>query len=188
MAISPAAASYITGFSLSAPPTTYATSAQVTGQIFATNYDVPAPANTNTAVLDMGTAYTDTASRTADDTELASGSIGGKTLAPATYKWSSNVLVTSDLTFSGGANDVWILQVAGNITFASGVRVTLLGGAQAKNIYWQTAGMADFGTTSHLEGILLSKTAITLQTGASANARLLAQTAINLDQNTVVQP
>lgn len=188
MAISPAAASYITGFSLSAPPTTYATSAQVTGQIFATNYDVPTPANTNTAVLDMGTAYTDAASRTADYTELASGSIGGKTLAPATYKWSSNVLVTSDLTFSGGANDVWILQVAGNITFASGVRVTLLGGAQAKNIYWQTAGMADFGTTSHLEGVLLSKTAITLQTGASANARLLAQTAINLDQNTVVQP
>lgn len=186
--ISPAAASYITGFSMAAPPTTYTTSAQVNGQLFAADFDPPTPSNMNTAVLDMGTAYTDAGSRVPDYTELATGSIGGKTLAPATYNWSSSVIVNSDLVFSGGANDVWILQVAGDVTFASGVRVSLIGGAQAKNIFWKVAGHADFGTTAHFEGILLSKTSITFQTGASAIARLLAQTAISLDQNTVTQP
>ena len=186
--ISPAAASYITGFSMAAPPTTYTTSAQVNGQLFAVDFDPPTPSNMNTAILDMGTAYTDAASRTPDYTEYATGSIGGKTLAPATYNWSSSVIVNSDLVFSGGANDVWILQVAGDVTFAAGVRVSLIGGAQAQNIFWQVAGAADFGTTAYFEGILLSKTAITFQTGASAKARLLAQTAINLDQNAIVQP
>lgn len=186
--ISPAAASYITGFSLSAPPTTFSTSTQVTGQVFAADYDPPTPTNMNTAVLNMGTAYTDAAGRTPDYTELATGNISGMTLAPATYKWSTGVLVTSDIVLSGGPNDVWIFQIAGDLTFASGVRVTLAGGALAKNIFWQTFGIADFGTTSHFEGILLSQTAINLRTGATANGRLLAQTAINLDQNVVVQP
>ena len=186
--ISPAAASYITGFSMAAPPTTYTTSAQVNGQIFAVDFDPPTPSNMNTAILDMGTAYTDAGSRVPDYTELATGNIGGLTLAPATYNWSSSVLVNSDLVFSGGANDVWILQVAGDVTFAAGVRVSLIGGAQAKNIFWQVAGAADFGTTAYFEGILLSKTSINFQTGASAKARLLAQTAINLDQNAIVQP
>ncbi|OGA58037.1 MAG: hypothetical protein A3G81_24715 [Betaproteobacteria bacterium RIFCSPLOWO2_12_FULL_65_14] len=68
------------------------------------------------------------------------------------------------------------------------MKVTLAGGALARNIFWQTFGVANFGTTSQFEGVLLSQTSITLQTGASANSRLLAQTAVVLDQNTVVQP
>ena len=98
------------------------------------------------------------------------------------------MLITTNLTLSGGPNDTWIFQIAGDLTMASGVRITLAGGALAKNIVWQTFGNADMGTTSHFEGILLSQTAIVLRTGASANARLLAQTAVTLDQNAVVQP
>jgi hypothetical protein len=71
---------------------------------------------------------------------------------------------------------------------ANGVRVTLAGGALAKNIFWATFGVADFGTTSHFEGVVLSQTSITLQTGASANSRLLAHTAVTLDASVVVQP
>lgn len=188
LGISPAAASFITGFSLTAPPTTYSTSTQVTGQVFASDYDTPTPANLTTAVLDMGTAYTDAAGRAADYTELGAGEIGRMTLPPAVYKWSSGVLISNDLVLTGGPNDVWIFQIAGDLKIASAVRVTLAGGALARNIFWQTFGNADFGTTSHFEGIVLSQTAITLKTGASANSRLLAQTAVSLDQNVVVQP
>jgi len=64
----------------------------------------------------------------------------------------------------------------------------LSGGAQAKNIFWQVAGAATFGTTSHFEGIVLGQTAIHLRTGASINGSLLAQTAATLQKSTVTQP
>lgn len=186
--VSPAAASFITGFSLSAPPTTYSTSNQITGQVFAADYDPPTPTNMNTAVLNMGTAYTDAAGRAPDVTELGAGDISGKNLPPGVYKWSTGLLMSTNVYLSGGPNDTWIFQIAGNLTVASGVRIILTGGAVAKNIVWQTFGAADFGTTSHLEGVLLSQTSIVLRTGASANARLLAQTAVTLDQNALTQP
>jgi len=71
---------------------------------------------------------------------------------------------------------------------SNAVNMTLSGGAQAKNIFWQVAGQATFGTTSHVEGVILSMTGITLQTGASMNGRALAQTAIVLDGNAVTKP
>lgn len=186
--VSPAAGSFITGFSLSAPPTAFTTSSQVTGQIFAANYDSPTPANLTTAVNNMGTAYVDASGRAPDHTELGAGAIGGMNLPPATYKWSTGVLISKSLYLSGGPNDVWIFEIAGNFTMASGTQIILLGGALAKNIFWQTFGAAEMGTTSHFEGILLSQTNIVLKTQATMNGRLLAQTAVTLDQNAVVQP
>jgi hypothetical protein len=97
-------------------------------------------------------------------------------------------LIPSDVTLTGGANDVWIFEIAQGLTVNSGVHITLAGGALAKNIFWQVSGIADLETTSHMEGNVLSQTAITLKTGASANGRLFAQTAVTLDANTVVQP
>jgi len=70
----------------------------------------------------------------------------------------------------------------------SGVNITLSGGALVKNIFWQVAGQATFGTTTHFEGILLSMTGITFQTGASMNGRALAQTAVALDGNAITKP
>ena len=141
-----------------------------------------------TAVLDMGTAFTDAASRAPDHIELGTGRIGGMNLPPAVYKWSTGVLISSTLFLTGGPNDVWIFEIAGNLQMAPATRITLIGGALAKNIIWQVSGFADLGTTVHFEGILLSQTAINMQTGASANGRLLAQSAVTLDQNIIVQP
>ena len=149
----------------------------------------PTPINMTTAVNNMVTAYNDAAGRPSPDfTELGTGNLGGKTLIPGLYKWSSAVTVPSDVTLDGGANDVWIFQIAGNLTVSSAMKVKLSGGAQAKNIFWQVAGQATFGTTSHFEGNVLSKTGITFQTGATINGRALAQSAVVLDGNTVVKP
>ena len=188
LGISPSAASFITGFSLSAPPTSFTTSGQVTGQIFASDYNPPTPANMTTAIANMGTAYTDAAGRSPDQTELGTGAIGGMNLPPGTYKWSTNVLISSNLYLTGGPNDTWIFEIAGKLTMASGTRIILIGGALAKNIVWQSFGVVELGTTSHFEGILLSQTAIVLRTGATVNGRLMAQTAVTLDQNVIVQP
>ncbi len=188
LGLSPAATSYVTGFALT-NSTGYATSAQVTGKIFAADMVAPTPINLTTAVNNMITAYNDAAGRPFPDfSELGTGNIGGKTLVPGLYKWTNTVLLTSDVTISGNATDVWIFQIAGDLTMSSAVKITLSGGALAKNIFWQVAGQATLGTTSQFEGIILSMTGITFQTGAIMNGRALAQTAVVLNANVVTKP
>jgi len=190
MGVSPIAATAITGFSLVADKTnTFSTSTQVTGKIYAANYASPTPANLTTAVANMQTAYTDAAGRKLPDfTELYAGDLSNKTLTPGLYKWSTGVLINNKVTLKGGPNDVFIFQIAGNLTLGSGTNVVLSGGVQAKNIFWQVAGGAgvEIGTTAHMEGTILAKTAIHLRTGASLNGRALAQTAVTLDKNKIV--
>lgn len=141
------------------------------------------------AVSDMEAAYTDAAGRVLPDfINLGTGEIGGKTLAPGLYKWGTNVSISTDVTLSGGPTDVWIFQVSGGIEQASATRVNLVGGALAKNVFWQSAGVVSIGTTAHFEGVVLAKTMVAVKTGASVNGRLLAQTAVTLQKNTVTQP
>jgi len=188
--ISPAAATYITGFSLVVDSTNvFATSTQIVGRAYAADYAVPSPSNLTTAVSNMESAYTDAASRpTPDFLELGTGNIGGLTLAPGLYKWTSTVTLPTDVTISGGANDVWIFQTTGDLMMSASKRITLAGGALAKNIFWQVAGRASFGAGAHFEGVLLCKTDVMLETGASMNGRILAQTEVVLQQATVTQP
>ena len=136
----------------------------------------------------METAYGDAAGRAADYNGLHAGDISGKTLTRGVYKWGTDVLINSDVTLNGGANDVFIFQVSGKITQANGKKIILTGGAQAKNIFWVSAGTVAIGTDAVFKGIILGMTDITMGTNASINGRLLAQTAVTLDQNTIVDP
>lgn len=188
LGLSPAATSYVTGLALT-NATGYATSAQITGKVFAADMAAPTPINLTTAVENMITAYNDAAGRPSPDfVEYATGNLGGKTLYSGLYKWTNSVTIPTAMTISGSATDIWIFQIAGNLNMSAGINITLAGGAQAKNIFWQVAGQATFGTTSHFEGNLLSMTGITLQTGASMTGRALAQTAVILDGSTITKP
>lgn len=167
---------------------------EVTGNVFSVDAAGPACKTTSATMLtsaigDMQTAYTDAAGRVNPDfLNLGAGTIGGKTLTPGLYKWTSSVKIPTDIAIAGGPNDIWIFQVAGTLNLSSAVRVTLSGGAQAKNIFWQVSGAVTFGTTSHFEGNILGQTGINLKTGATINGRLLAQTAATLQMNTVTMP
>lgn len=188
--LSPAAGSYFVGFGQTLPAgSASATSAQVTGKLYASNYPVPTPSNLTTAIGKMESAYSDAAGRSSPDkTELAAGIIGGLTLTPGLYKWSSNVTIPTDLTLSGTANDVWIFQVAGTLNLSAAKKIVLAGGASAKNVFWQVAGETTLETTSHFEGTILCQKAITMKTGASLTGRALAQTQVALDSNAVTRP
>jgi hypothetical protein len=188
--LSPAAATYITGFDLIMDSSgMYSTSALVTGNIYASDYTSPTPSNLTVSIGAMETAYSDAAGRPDPDfTELYTGDITGQTLVPGLYKWSTGVLISAaGFTISGGTDDVWIFQIAQNLTVAEGAIITLSGGAQPGNIFWQIAGETTIGTTAQFNGIVLCQTLISLNTGASINGRLLAQTAVTLDANNVVE-
>jgi hypothetical protein len=144
-----------------------------------------------TAMGDMSYAYNKAAQINLPDyLDLGAGLIGGRTLAPGLYKWTTNLLIASDIAIEGTGStfDKWIFQVDGTMDLSSGIAMILSKGASAKNIVWQVADTITLGTTSHTEGIMLGKTGINMRTGATINGRLLAQTAVTLQSNTVVQP
>ena len=192
LGVSPIDSTAITGFSMILDGTgQFSTSAQVTGNIYASDYATPTPANLTTAVLNMEAAYTDAAGRSLPDhTELGTGDIGNMTLAPGLYKWGTGVTIPNNVTLAGGPNDVWIFQIAGNLTIASDKSVMLSGGAKPGNIFWQVTGGVgvDFGTGSHFEGIVLALAGINLRGGASINGRMLSQTAVTLGANSITAP
>jgi hypothetical protein len=167
----------------------------MTGTIYSVNAAGPLPCRVTAPILltkavgDMEIAYTDAAGRILPDfIDLGAGKIGGLTLVPGLYKWNTGVLISTNVTLSGGLNNVWIFQIAGTLTQADATRVILKGGARAKNVFWQTSGAVAIGTTAHFQGVILAKKLIAMKTGASANGRLLAQTAVTLQQNAVTQP
>jgi hypothetical protein len=187
--VSPAAATLITGFSLIADSTNvFSTSPQIVGKAYAADYAVPTPSNLTTAIGDMQLAFTDAAGRAPTVTELGAGNIGGKTLPPGVYKWGTGLLIPTNVILTGSATDVWIFQIAKNLTMSNATEVSLTGGAVAKNVFWQVAGLVDLGTTAHFEGVILTQTSINMQTGASITGRLMAQTAVTIASSTVVQP
>jgi hypothetical protein len=189
--VSPAAATFITGFGLIMDPSgTFSTSSLITGRAYAADYTSPTPTKLTTAVLDMQTAYTDAAGRvTPDSLDMGAGDITGKTITHGLYKWGTSLLISAGgVTISGSATDIWIFQVAGNLTVANGAIVTLSGSAKTSNIFWQVAGQVTIGTTAQMKGILLCQTAIAMSNGATLNGRALAQTAVTTDANTVTKP
>jgi hypothetical protein len=143
------------------------------------------------AVLDMGTAYNDAAGRTTPDfSELHAGDISGKTLVPGLYKWGTNVWINTDVTLSGGPNDVWIFQIAQDLLQAANSSIILAGDALPRNIFWQVAGGTGvaIGTDAVFQGVVLALKGITVNTGSTVNGRLLAQTAVTLTMNTITKP
>jgi PKD repeat protein len=193
--VSPASGMAITGFGETMELTNrFSTSDQVTGKIYAAGYSAPAPAAMTEAVRDMETAYADAASQAPDVSDLGAGTIGGRTLSPGIYAWSSGVLLpigtVLTLDAKGDQGAVWIFRIAGDLSMESGSQVFLVNGAKAENIFWQVAGPrgVTMGSDAHAEGSMLALNAISMGRGASLEGRALAQTTVTLDANTLSAP
>ena len=188
--VSPINQGALTGFSITqSADGTYATSPQVTGHMFAADFFDPTPTKMTAAISDMELAYTDATGRVnPDEIDFKSGHLGGLTLAPGVYKFSSDVNFNDHSVLKGTDEDVWIFQIAGIMSIDAGKSIKLEGGAQAKNIVWVAAGATEFGAGSHFEGIVLGATSATFKTGSSINGRVLVQTAAVLQVATVTQP
>eukprot|EP00628_Pelagophyceae_sp_CCMP2097_P034702 CAMPEP_0184283272 /NCGR_PEP_ID=MMETSP0977-20130417/65592_1 /TAXON_ID=483370 /ORGANISM="non described non described, Strain CCMP2097" /LENGTH=724 /DNA_ID=CAMNT_0026589283 /DNA_START=60 /DNA_END=2236 /DNA_ORIENTATION=- len=190
--VSPIAATAMTGFALVLDASgTFSKSVQVSGECYAADYAAPTPAKMTAAIGDMEFAYADAASRKTTDpskNEFKGGEIGGETLTPGVYSWTTGVNIKTDVTLTGGPTDVFILKTTGVIFATANAKVLLVGGVQAKNVFWQAAGNVAIGANAHMEGIFLVKTDVVFITGASINGRLLAQTAVNLQKAIVKEP
>jgi hypothetical protein len=199
IAVSPIAATAMTGFSLSADSTNvFSTSPKLTGKAFAADYANPTPVKLTTSTNDMVTAYTDAAGRPNPDgarNNLGGGILGGvyggatHPLTPGVYSFTTDVVdISADIVFEGKAEDIFIIQISGDLMQTAGKQVTLTNGALAKNIFWQVAGKVVVGANAHLDGILLVQTSVKFETGSSLDGRVLAQTRCDLQAATITQP
>ena len=188
--LSPGEASRFTGFSNKLDPSgQYSYSSTVVGRIYASDYSSPTPGRVEIAVLDMQAAYSDAyARKNPDSKNQGDGTINRVTLNPGLHTWNSDLNIENGITFLGGPNDVWIIQVAKELNVSNGVIVTLAGEAQARNIFWVVTGQVILGTNTEFKGIVLSKEQITLRKGASLLGRALSQTTVTLDAATVTAP
>jgi len=171
--IYPGVRSSVTGF----PPATV-----VGGAIYAADDLIPAgtPAMLAQAKLDLVAAYLFAEGATTPAPATVSGDQGGLTLAPGIYKSTSTLLIQSgDLTLDGQGdpNATWIFQVASGFTTVGGAggSIILTGGAQAKNIFWQTGSSAVIGDYTTFYGNVLALQSITMNSHATAVGRMLAQ-------------
>ncbi len=209
--VSPAAASFITGFALVADATNvFSTSTRVTGKIYASDYAPPTPDNLTTAIGDKLIAYNAAAAKPTSGGGLptggpkecpgagamsnvnnalaAGGSFPTTGLPAGVYTCTVNVTIPGTLTLNGSATDVWVFKTTGTLNQSADVNVVLAGGALPQNVFWQVAGGVTLGANAHMEGVVLSATNISLVTGATVKGRLLARTGVLMDSNTVTQP
>ncbi|HYN37225.1 MAG TPA: ice-binding family protein [Actinomycetota bacterium] len=138
---------------------------------------------------DLTTAYNDAASRTPVTTIATE--LGGQTLTPGVYNSESGTFqITGTLTLDaqGDPNGVFIFQMAATLITASNSNVSLLGGAQACNVFWQVGSSATLGTDSNFTGNILALTSIQVQTGVTVDGRVLARNAsVTLDDDTITR-
>ncbi|MFZ3275244.1 MAG: ice-binding family protein [Lutibacter sp.] len=192
MGISPLAASFITGFGLTLHSSgTYSTSTLVNGKIYAADYTAPTPSNLTTTVANMHTAFTTANGLAPDRTEYLAGNLNNVTLPAGVYKYGTGLLLSNTITLDGGGVDcaAFVFQIAGDLTVANSVKIVLINGAKADNIFWVTAGAgAVIGSDVDFSGNILSKTLISLEARSTVKGRLLAQSAVSLIGNSVVKP
>jgi Ice-binding-like/PEP-CTERM motif len=141
-----------------------------------------------TAQADALTAY-NTAALLAPTMVLTGTDLGGLTLTPGVYFFSSSAQLTGTLTLNGEGNPnaVFVFQIGSTLTTASASDVDLINGASGANVFWQVGSSAALGTTTDLVGTIDANTSITLDTGANiACGRAIALNgAVTMDSNTI---
>lgn len=147
------------------------------------------------AKTDLTNAYLAAEGASAPAPVTVSGDLGGLTLAPGIYKTTSTLLIQSGnltLDAQGDVNAVWIFQIASGFTTVGGAggNVILTGGAQAKNIFWQTGSSAIIGDFTVFQGNILALTSITMNSHATAVGRMLARNGavVMTHTNIIIKP
>ncbi len=136
---------------------------------------------------DVTTLYNFLASQP-PSSDLTGIDLGGLTLVPGFYKFSSSAQLTGTLTLDaqGDAGALFGFQIGSTLTTASNATVLLINGAQDCNVAWQVGSSATIGTGTSLIGNIVALTSITMTTGANLSGRALARNgAVTLDTNAI---
>ncbi len=139
------------------------------------------------AQSDVTAAYNNLAGQ-ACNTILTGQNLGGMTLAPGVYCFSTSAQLTGNLVLDalGDPNAVWVFQIGSTLTTASNSSVAVINGGKRCNVWWQVGSSATLGTGTVFAGNILADQSITLNTSASMfGAALARNAAVTMDTNTI---
>ena len=139
------------------------------------------------AQADLTTTYNSLAG-VACGANLTGLDLGGMTLTPGVYCFSSSAQLTGTLTLNaqGNPDAVFVFQIGSTLTTASASSVLLINGGSPCGVFWQVGSSATLGTGTSLLGSIVALTSITLNTGTSVSGRVLARNgAVTLDDSHV---
>ena len=138
------------------------------------------------AQISAQAAYTNLVGQ-ATTTDLTGQDLGGMTLKPGVYNFSSSAGLTGTLTLNDGGdpNAVFIFKMGSTLTTASYSKVVMSSGGKGPNVFWQVGSSATIGTYTTFAGNVIATTSITMTTGATTTGRLFALNgAVTMDDNT----
>ena len=122
------------------------------------------------------------------DFDLSGQDLGGMTLVPGVYCFSTSAGLTGALTLDGGGdpNAVWVFKTGSTLITATDSSVLLINSAQQCNVFWRIGSSATLGTRTTFVGKIIALQSITLTTGAKVSGSVLARNgAVTMDSNTI---
>ncbi|MDP9113438.1 MAG: ice-binding family protein [Acidobacteriota bacterium] len=137
------------------------------------------------AESDLTTLYNQLAGD-ACTTDLTGQNLGGLTLTPGVYCFTTSAQLTGTLTLNaqGNPNATFVFKVGSTFTTASGASVVMINNGSTCGVAWQVGSSATLGTGSTVVGTIVALSSITMNTGGGLAGRALARNgAVTLDTN-----
>jgi hypothetical protein len=141
------------------------------------------------AVADMSAAIAGIA---ALDGTTGTADLGGLTYTSGVYLSPAGaaIAVTGDVILDGQNNpcSYFIFYTPAALNTTAGIKVSLINGADAKNIYWVAGGAITTGASDILFGTFMSNAAITTGASTTLSGRLLGAAAVTVGASSIFLP